>query len=264
MSADALLAAKMNEGAHADERVLIFGQRLSNTQILHLACILSGIPFLLMLFGGSWAIAGFIPPHSPSAPADVIAAIYRENFTAIRFGLALSFLGFSFILPIGSVIAAQTRRIEGRSPVLSNIQIASFASGSLVFITTWICWLTAAFRPERADTEIYLLNDLGWIFFVTSFIAYTVWNFAVGVAILMDRRETPIFPRWVGYFNLFVGVSFIPDICTPFFHSGQFAWDGIFPFYIPYFTFFVWVLIMMWATSKAIINDENLAADNMS
>ncbi|NKI16043.1 hypothetical protein HCU74_01295 [Spongiibacter sp. KMU-166] len=245
-----------------DEKITIKGKKLSNTQLLHLACILTGIPFLIMLFGGSWAIADFIPAHSPSASAEVIAAFYRENVLAIRFGLALAFLGFSFILPIGSVIAAQTRRIEGVSPVLSNIQIASFSSGSLVFITTWICWLTAAFRPERDDQLIYLLNDLGWVFFVTTFIAYTVWNFAIGIAILFDNREEPIYPRWVGYFNVFVGVSFVPDICTPFFHTGPFAWDGIFTFYIPYFTFFIWVLVMMWSTSKAIINDKNLQSDN--
>ena len=148
------LSTESEDNAHDDEKITLNGVKISNTQLLHLACILTGIPFLIMLFGGSWAIADFIPAHSPSATAEEIAAFYRENYFSIRFGLALAFLGFSFILPIGSVIAAQTRRMEGMSPVLSNIQISSFSSGSLVFITTWICWLTAAFRPERSDSEI--------------------------------------------------------------------------------------------------------------
>ncbi|RNL66797.1 hypothetical protein [Zhongshania marina] len=262
MNTGAFPLSTEQEDSEHEENITLNGRQISGMQMLHIGCILTGIPFLIMLFGGSWAIADFIPAHSPSATSAEISAFYRENYLSIRFGLALAFLGFSFILPIGSVIAAQTRRMEGMSPVLSNIQIASFSSGSLVFITTWICWLTAAFRPERSDSEIYLLNDLGWIFFVTTFIAYTVWDFAIGLAILLDQSDDPIYPRWVGYFNIFVGVSFIPDICTPFFQSGPFAWDGIFPFYIPYFMFFVWILIMMWTTVQAILKDENLASNN--
>lgn len=225
---------------------------------IQLVCLWTAIPMVIMLFGGLWGIAGFIPPHPPSASAEEIAAIYRSNTLSIRFGLALSFLSIGFIFTFGSAIAAQIRRIEGASSVLTYTQVASYSSGSLVFICTWIFWFAAAFRPERADTQILLLNDLGWIFFVTAFIAFTIWNFALGTAILADKSAQPIFPRWSGFFNFFVGMSFFPDICVPFFLRGVLSWEGIFPFYLPFFVYFVWIIVMLWLTTKAITADPAL------
>ena len=227
---------------------------------IQLACIWSGVPMVLMLFIGLWPIAGFIPPIHPWASAAEVAQIYRTQAATIRFGLAMSFLSIIFLFPFGSAIAAQSRRIEGASPVLTYIQISGFASGTLTFIVTWICWFTAAFRPERSDSDILLLNDLGWMMFVTDFIAFTAWNWALGVAILSDSREKPIFPRWLGFYNFFVGISFIPDICVPFFKTGVFSWEGIFPFYLPFFVYFIWILVQMWYTSKAIMDDPELAS----
>lgn len=228
---------------------------------IHLACAWSGLPMVLLLLLGLWPIAGFIPPHHPWSSAAEIAEIYRTQTAAIRIGLALSFLSIILIFPFGAAIAAQSRRLEGTSPVLTYIQVSGFASGTLIFIIPWVCWLTAAFRPERTDTEIMLLNDLGWMTFVFAFIAFTAWNFALGVAILSDTRKKPVFPRWLGYFNFFVGIAFVPDICVPFFKTGAFSWEGIFPFYLPLLVYLVWILVQMWFTSKAIMDDPELASD---
>lgn len=225
---------------------------------VHIACLWSGALMVVLLFLGSWPIAGFIPPHHPWSTAAEIAEIYRTDTLSIRLGLALSFLSITLILPFGAAIAIQTRRIEGDRPILSYIQIAAFSSGTMAFVVPWISWLTAAFRPERADTEIYLLSDFGWIFFVTFFIMFSAWNIAIGVAILIDQRKVPIFPRWLGYFNIFVAISFVPDICTPFFKNGPFSWEGIFPFWIPYAVYFVWIWTQMFYTHKAIMKDPAL------
>jgi hypothetical protein len=236
------------------------GIRQSNSgRKIQLACIWSGVPMVLLLFIGLWPIAGFIPPLHPWAPAADIAQIYRTETGSIRFGLAMSMLSIMLLFPFGAAITAQARRIEGTSPVLTYIQVAGFASGSLIFIIPWISWFTAAFRPERSDSEIMLLNDFGWITFVTAFVAFSAWNFALGVAILSDTRKNPIFPRWAGYFNFFVAISFFPDICVPFFKRGVLSWEGILPFYLPFFVYFVWILLMMWLTSQAIKQDPALS-----
>jgi hypothetical protein len=170
----------------------------------------------------------------------------------------MSLLSVMLLFPFGAAISAQARRIEGKSPVLTYIQVAAFASGSLIFVIPWVSWLTAAFRPERSDSEIMLLDDLGWITFVTAFVAFSAWNFALGVAILSDAKKSPVFPRWSGFFNFFVGLSFFPDICVPFFKRGVLSWEGIFPFYLPFFVYFVWILVMTVLTSQAIRNDPEL------
>lgn len=238
----------------------LHGSQSSNSKrLIQQVCIWSGIPMVIFLFVGLWPIAGFIPPLHPWAPATDIANIYRTEAMSIRFGLAMSFLSIMLILSFGSAIAAQSRRIEGQTPILTYIQIAGFSSGTLVFIVPWIAWFTAAFRPERSDSEIMLLNDFGWMFFVTAFFPFFMWNVALGAAILTDTRKKPIFPRWSGYFNFFVAMSFVPDICVPFFQRGLFSWEGLFPFYLPFFVYFCWILVMIWLTHVAIRNDPTLS-----
>jgi hypothetical protein len=231
--------------------------RAGSNRAIQLACAYSAVPMVLALMVGLIA-AGFIPPLHPSSSAEEIAGFYRENTNQIRIWLAISFLSITLLFPFGAVIAAQTRRIEGSSPVLTYIQIAGLASGSLIFVIPWICWFVAAFRPERSDSEIFLMNDLGWITFVTAFIAFSAWLIAIGIAILTDPRREPLFPRWLGYWNLFVALSFAPDICVPFFHSGAFSWTGIFPFYLPFTTYLIWIILMMIYTAKAVRSDPEL------
>ena len=220
-------------------------------------CIWTGVPMIIMLMAGL-VFAGLIPPASPRGNAAEIAATYREHTGQIRFWLAVSFLSIGFLFPFGAAIAAQTRRLEGRTPVLTYIQIAGLASGSLIFVIPWICWFVAAFRPERSDSEIQLVSDLGWITFVTAFIAFSAWLVAVGVAILSDPNPKPLFPRWLGYWNIFVAVSFVPDICVPFFKSGLLCWRGVLPFYFPFGTYLAWIIVMMIYTAKAINDDPEL------
>ena len=224
-----------------------------------LICIRTAVPMVLLLFGGL-VLAGFIQPLSPHSSAASIAHDYRVHVHRIRFGLALSFLSIILFFPFGAAIVAQTRRIEGASPVLSYAQIAAIGSASLVFVLPWVCWMTAAFRPERAASQIQLLNDLGWMIFTFSFVAFTSWNFVLGLAILSDTSATPIFPRWVGYYNFFVGVTFIPDILVPFFKTGPFDWRGVVPYWFPFAVYGIWILVMMVMTTRAINRQAELPA----
>jgi hypothetical protein len=206
---------------------------------------------VILLFGGL-ALSGFLMPPSPAASAASIAHTYRTHTDQIRIGLAVSFFSIILLFPFGAAIAAQTRRIEGAAPVLSYTQIAAMASGSLIFVLPWVCWMTAAFRPERSASEIQLINDLGWLIFTFGFVAFTSWNFAVAAAILSDTSKKPVFPRWVGYYNIFVGVTFIPDIFVVFFKTGPFDWRGVVPYWFPFAVYGIWIIVMMVTTTKAI------------
>src|SRR6266404_9395236 len=62
-------------------------------------CIWGGPISLLMAFAGLY-VAGFLPPPSPAASAEQIAAIYREHSLAIRIGAIL------FMAAICSALAA--------------------------------------------------------------------------------------------------------------------------------------------------------------
>jgi hypothetical protein len=231
-------------------------QMRRRTQLL---CVRCAVPMVIMLFGGL-TLAGFIDPLAPLSGAAAIAHVYRTHTDRIRIGLAFSFLSIILIFPFGGAVTAQARRIEGAAPVLAYTQIAGLASGSLIFILPWCFWETAAFRPDRAASQIQLLNDVGWIIFTFSFVAFTAWNWALGLAILSDWRSKPIFPRWAGYYNIFVGVSFIPDIFVVFFKTGPFDWRGVIPYWEPFAVYGVWILVMMVLTVKAINREAEEAA----
>lgn len=240
----------MTDSSHAAD----LRERQLMSRATSLLCIRAAVPMVILLFGGL-SISGFIYPLSPHAGAAEIANHYREHLGRIRFGTALSFLSIILIFPFGAAISAQTRRIKGASLALTYTQVAAMASGSIVFVMPWVCWMVAAFRPGRADSEILLINDLGWLFFTFSFVAFTSWNFAIGAAILADTDKKPVFPRWLGYYNIFVGLVFMPDLLVPFFKTGPFDWRGVVPYWFPFAVYGVWILVMMVWTTKA-INDE--------
>ena len=57
-------------------------------------------------------------------------------------------------------------------------------------------------------------------------------NIAIGIAAFKDT-EAKVFPRWLGYFNFWAALAFLPAALLYFFKTGPFAWDGVFVFWVP-------------------------------
>jgi hypothetical protein len=72
-----------------------------------------------------------------------------------------------------------------------------------------------------------------------------------GIAILSDKREDPFFPRWVGYFNIWMGILQAPGVMMAMFLTGPFAWNGLFTFWIPLTVFSFWIYVNTWAMLHA-------------
>lgn len=220
-----------------------------------LFCAWSGIIFAVLFFIGFVVIARFFPPLSPADTAEQTAAIYREHTNAIRTGLLFCYVGTMFYLAFGSAIAGQTRRIRGVAPAITYFQIASYAAAVLLIILPLICWFTAAFRPDEWSAEsIRLINDFGWIGFVIGFPPFVTWFVCIGIAILSDEAERPLYPRWSGYLSVCMGLIQVMALMLIFFKVGPFAWNGLFSWYIPFTDFFAWFVIITVLTIKAINN----------
>jgi hypothetical protein len=213
---------------------------------------------MVLLLGGL-LLAHFLFPPSPAASAEQIARMYRDHATRIRIGLDLGFLGFIFVFPFGAAISAQTRRIRGAGRLLAYTQNSSVGAASMVFILPWCMWLVAAYRPDRPASEIQLLNDLGWIMFLYPIVAFCAWNWSIAAAILTDRNSPSLFPRWLGYYNIFCGLTFVPDVFVVFFKTGPFNWRGALTYYLPFVWFGIWIVATMITTSRAI--DRELDTD---
>lgn len=217
-----------------------------------LVCVWSAIGFAGMCLVGFYPFANFIPPISPNLGSDEVAALYRANTLSLRFGVLLIMTSAGFMCPVVAAIAMQMKRIEGKTGPLTVAQISAGSLGALIFVIAAVFWTAAAFRPDRAPELITLLNDLGWITLLMTFAPFIIQNFALGLCILSDKRETPILPRWVGYYNFWVGVLFIPGGLLTFFKTGPFAWDGLFVWWVPFLVFFSWYLVMFYSLRVAV------------
>jgi hypothetical protein len=218
-----------------------------------LAFAWAGAPFILLFFIGLMLFADFVPPPSPNDSADQVVALYVDHATSIRTGVLVCYLGFVFFFAWGAGIVRQTRRIPGASPATTYCQVAAFSGAGMIMVFSALFWWTAAYRADtQPAANVQLLNDLAWLTFVLGFVPYIVWAVSVGIAILSDTGDEPLFPRWIGYFSLFVGFALNSSALLAFFKTGPFAWDGVAGWWIPLFDFFSWMIIMIIYTVRAV------------
>ncbi|MCX2929973.1 hypothetical protein ORI20_06800 [Mycobacterium sp. CVI_P3] len=206
--------------------------------------------------------ARFVPPPAPLTSPAGIEVIFQQRTLGIRTGMMVMVLGAALLGPFFAVISVQMRRIEGPRPTLAYAQLVLGACFILEIIFPMMAIQTAAFRPGRDGAIQQTLNDMGWLTFFgvasTGFVQLVI----IGIVILQDSQAVPVFPRWVGYFNIWVGFAFLPGTVMIFFKSGPFAWDGIFIFWIPFTAFFVWLLVMPFVLCRA--TDQETVIDEPS
>lgn len=220
----------------------------------------SALTFLGIFFAG-WAIlGGFLPPPSPNAGADEIAAFYRQDSNLLRAGLVVVQFSIVFYFPWIAVLSAQIQRIPGVSPVCIYTQLIGGLAGVAALLLPYFFWVAAAFRPEREPAQLLLLNDLGWLVFSMTFAPFVAQNLAIAFAMFSDTRPEPLFPRWMAYATLWVAFTFLPAGFILFFKSGPFAWSGLIGFWIPLGAFSVWTLGMQALVLKAIARQETTDA----
>jgi hypothetical protein len=202
------------------------------TGFLMLGMILFGMLFGRYLF----------PWTAPHDSAEKVAQIYSEHADRIRISLVFVLCGFGLIAAWGACLAAQTRRKEGLFPVLTYCQIASMAVGSALLMAQSCLWATAAFRPGETSPAItQALNDAGYIMLLSTWMPFATWAWALGLSILLDRSDNPVYPRWAGWLSIWAGLLDIPGNTVWFFKEGAFGWQGAICLYTPIGAFGIWV-----------------------
>jgi hypothetical protein len=200
-------------------------------------------------------IAGFIPPPSPAEPAAV-AARFREHANSIRLGLVLCFYAGALCAPWIAAISVQLKRIEGRFSPLTYTQLALGACLPFEFIVPIYFWQTAAFRADRSPEIVQTLNDLGWLPFTGVVYTIVVQAIVIGIAVLMDKRAEPVFPRWFGYFSIWAALLFCPAGLDVSFKGGPLAWNGLIAWWVLLVTFFLWLITLSVLLFAAIRSQE--------
>lgn len=221
------------------------------------ACIWSIVPFVAIYSFAFVGLAGFVPPISPAASSEEVAAFYEANRFGIRAGQLIMFVssGFMFIWP--AAISAQMAQIEGpRFPMLAIVQYVTAAVLGILFMICSLLWTCAAFRPEMAPDSIRMFNDSGWLLFVMGYPEYIVQLGCVAIIGLSDMRAQPWLPRWACYMTLWVVFAGLGGSFATFFKTGPFAFNGLIGFWLPIIFFLAWVIcIILPFTLRAIARD---------
>jgi hypothetical protein len=224
-----------------------------------LLCAHSGMVFAVLLALGIFGIAGWMPLIDPGASAADIALEFDQNRWRIRLGMSVLAFSAVFWWPISAAIAMQMKRIEGASHPLAYVQMASSCGTVMIALLSAYFWLVAAYREDTSPANLQLFNDFAWITFIGFYPPGFMQNMSIGWCILTDRNDVQVYPRWVGYANIWVAILFLPGALLPFFHGGPFSWNGIIGFWLVAIAFFGWIVMMWRMTVRAIRSDPSLA-----
>jgi hypothetical protein len=217
-------------------------------------CALCGI-ICPLLFFAALLVAGFLPPMAPGMSATDVVAHYQDNAAGVRLGAGLMLISSMFYVGYTAVMSGQMRRIPGIHQTVLNAQLAAGAFNCVTFLLPAMLFAVTAFRPDRSPESTLLFNDLSWIVLVIPWPPIMAQYFSFAFAILSDPRSEPLFPRWLGYVNIWAPITFTPAVILPFFKYGPFAWNGIFVFWVPAVAFGVVFAANVTCLLKA-VNDE--------
>lgn len=218
-----------------------------------------GIGYILSLLIGWWLFAGFLPPPPPTTSPAEVADMFQERAGMIRIGMVIVMFSALIFIPFAATVSHYLARIEGGPGVLSYTALLGGAGNMVLTFYPAIWWLTAAFRPDRNPDLIYALNDMAWLQFIGGVSMFEAIPLAIAVAAFCDKSPNPIFPRWVGYVNVMIAVAILPDQLLFFFHSGPFAWSGLFGLWIPLVLFGGFFCVNFWALRRAALRDRAAA-----
>ena len=220
---------------------------------MQLLCLWCGPVAIGLFLLGFWIIAGLVPPPSPDDSAQEIKNFYIDDKDQIRVGLVITMVAGALTGPFVAAICAQMKRVEGQFSPLAYTELGLGMIGILLFIFPTFVMQVAAFRPEDTDADqLLILNDLAWLPFVGIFAPAVFQNIAIGICAFKDSEEK-VFPRWMGYFNIWIALLFVPAALLYFFTTGPFAWDGIFVFWVPLTAFTLWFFVVFWVVRKSIL-----------
>lgn len=221
------------------------------------ACVWAG-PVMGLLFVVGFVIAGFFPPPSPNATATEVAALIERNRTAIRVGVVICLASCPLLMPFLASFTIQMRRIEGVRPIMAYTQLALGALATIEFVIPYIFMLVSTYRADQSPDVTRALYDLGWFFFLGVISTFVLQLVLFGIAVLIDVRPDPIFPRWLGYLNIWLALTFTPASFLVFFKTGPLAWNGVFVWWVPVCAFLLWFLPNFMYLLRAIDRDDRV------
>lgn len=211
-------------------------------------------PLFVVAFYYCWGVLGHnFPPFTPDTPASEVAGWFRENANGARLGMVVAMTFAPAYGVWGYSLAKVLEQVDGKDTILVQLARVGAAWTTITVLIPSSFWLTAAFRPEALpDWMIQILYDMAWLLIDLAYAVTSVQLFALGVGFLGDKRATPLIPKWLAWYGIWVGFMFILECVMPYFRSGAFARSGILNFWIEFLIWMAWVPVLTGYVLKAI------------
>lgn len=219
------------------------------------------LAMLLVYCYAYYFLLDFWPPPSPTLSADEVVALYAGHNLQFRIGIVLMLVTGAFTTPWSVVVYLQMTRDETGAPTWGVMQALAATIGSWFFFFPVAMWGMCAFTVGRAPELTVLLHECAWLTFVTPISIFPFQIFPTAVVCLSHKQDPDrsAFPRWLGFFSIFAGISGSSGFIAQIFKTGPFAWDGLFPFYLPVILYFSWMVCMFYTLFRAIRLQEQAA-----
>lgn len=215
--------------------------------------------WLFSTYIGLVVMTGWLPPFPASLDAAQIAQQLADKPVA-RIGFAIIAFVSPLFMGMAAPIAVQLKRIEGPHAVWANLQLCSAAVGVLALQFPGIFWLAATYRPGISPDVVATFSDTAFFLIIGGVSPAIMQNFCIGLGILSTDKPHDIYPRWLGFWNLWLALTFVPGALLPFFKIGPFSWTGIFGFWMVLVGFFGWMMLNYAYTLRAIYRQRDAAA----
>jgi hypothetical protein len=217
---------------------------------IRIGAAMGGIAVTLM-FIAIWPSWGMLPPLSPQfTTAEIFSHFHSNRLEIIIGGVIMSLAAPLFFLFFGAIFACM-KKMEGNSTPLTSAAEMLTVFGFFPLYMLACFFIVAVYRPDQDPDTVRLMFDLGMYMLAFPALPGLVLYCVIGFCILSDKNENRIFPRWIGFVSIWVGVLSTPGCLIAFFYDGPFAWNGLFGFWLPALAFGVLINSLVYALWQA-------------
>lgn len=200
---------------------------------------------MAIVFGFSFTfLLHMVPPPDPNMGGEELKAWYESRSGEIKIGATIASYTSAFLVPYFIAVGAQMRRLEQGFPAWTCATVVGGSLISIFLVLPPLLFGVAAFTPGRNPDATGVIHEFALLALTTT----TQYFIFPWVALIVMSFRTPSvphspFPRWYGYWSIWLITMF--ELGAPAFNfkSGPFSWRGLFPFYTPFALFGVWIIV---------------------
>jgi hypothetical protein len=216
-------------------------------------------PVLMVGFLIGFLIAHFVPPPRADWDSRQLSEFFTTHAQSIRIGMSIAGFAAPLVVPWSVAISMQLKRI---GPKHSGYAYTELMCATLLVVVTEVpivMWEAIAYRPSIGPAITLRLNDVASLMFFSVVASTILEALVLGIAILDDPRDQPVFPRWIGYFSIGICLPFVLGALAVFYTTGPLAWNGVIGWWGVLGLFGSWVVVISYGLLMAISSEEQEA-----